>query len=158
MQIVVHYAEIGLKGRNRPRFEDRLLANLERALQPLGGVRTRKLFGRLLVELPDSKPFEEASARISRVFGVAWFARAILCEPTIEAIERATDQALGGRTFESFGVRARRPDKTHPYTSRELEAHIGSAHREADRRARRPGRPRRVDRDPRALARGGRLL
>ena len=126
MQIVVHYAEIGLKGRNRPRFEDRLLANLERALHPLGGVRTRKLFGRLLVEIPDSKPFEEARARIGRVFGVAWFGRATLCDPTLEAIERACDHVLRDRSFESFGVRARRPDKTHPFTSREIETRIGS--------------------------------
>lgn len=125
MQIVVHYAEIGLKGRNRPRFENRLLGNLESALHPLGVIRTRKLFGRLLVEIPDSKPFEEASRRIGCVFGVAWFGRATLCDPTMEAIERACDDMLRGRSFESFGVRARRPDKTHAFRSREIESRIG---------------------------------
>lgn len=125
MQIVVHYAEIGLKGRNRPKFEKRLVANLERALRSLRPVKARRLFGRLLVELPDDKPFEEASARIRRVFGVAFFGRAIVCEPSIAAIEQAVERAIEGRHFSTFSVRARRTDKSHPFGSRELEAHIG---------------------------------
>jgi thiamine biosynthesis protein ThiI len=100
--------------------------DLEQALRPLGPVKARRLFGRLLVELPDDKPFEEASARIRRVFGVAFFGRAILCEPSIAAIEQAVGRALEGRSFETFSVRARRADKSHPFGSRELEAHIGS--------------------------------
>ena len=51
--LAVHYAEIGLKGRNRPRFESRLRKNIERALGRPDSMRIHNLYGRLLVELPD---------------------------------------------------------------------------------------------------------
>ncbi len=49
MLVAVHYAEIALKGRNRPRFEGALKKALARALGPLGEIRIESLFGRLLV-------------------------------------------------------------------------------------------------------------
>ncbi|HXZ84147.1 MAG TPA: tRNA uracil 4-sulfurtransferase ThiI [Myxococcota bacterium] len=125
MQVVVHYSEIGLKGRNRPSFEERLRRNLERALAPLGG-RVSRLYGRLLVELGDSVDWTEAEARLRRVFGVAFFGRATACAPELPEIERAVDRLVDGCTFESFGVRARRVDKQHPLSSRELNERLGA--------------------------------
>ncbi|MFQ5513526.1 MAG: tRNA uracil 4-sulfurtransferase ThiI [Myxococcota bacterium] len=126
MKIAVHYAEIGLKGRNRPRFEARLCENLERALRPLVPPRIRKLFGRLLVELPPDTPFEAAATRIGRVFGVAYFSRASVCKPTLEAIESMVDGFIKEQSFESFGVRVRRSEKSHPFTSSELAVRLGT--------------------------------
>jgi thiamine biosynthesis protein ThiI len=127
VHVVVHYAEIGLKGRNRPRFEAQLLDNLSRALAPLGTVRGRRLFGRLMLELPDDVPFAEVERRLERSFGVANFGRATVCEPTLAAIERAVDAFIAERPrFASFGVRARRPEKQHDFSSRDVERVIGS--------------------------------
>ena len=67
MRFVVHYAEIGLKGRNRPRFEGALRRNLERTLAPLGSVRVSNLWGRLLVDLPDAD-LRRARERLRRVY------------------------------------------------------------------------------------------
>ncbi|MGH9034633.1 MAG: hypothetical protein ACRD0O_02630, partial [Acidimicrobiia bacterium] len=64
--LLLHYHEIGLKGRNRPRFERQLTHNLERALGDSAG-RIRLVSGR--VEVTDPKP--DALERTSRVFGVA---------------------------------------------------------------------------------------
>ena len=69
MQFVVHYAEIGLKGKNRPRFEAALRANLVRALGPLEPVRVKSLYGRILVELPEDADRGRAEERIAGVFG-----------------------------------------------------------------------------------------
>ena len=128
MQLVVHYAEIGLKGRNRPRFERQLRTNLERALKPrCGGVRISRLYGRLLVELADEVPFEEVAARLRNVFGVAFFSRVTSCAPTLEAMRAAVLEHVGTRSFESFGVRARRVDKSKPWTSETLNRELGAA-------------------------------
>jgi thiamine biosynthesis protein ThiI len=124
VQVAVHYSEIGLKGRNRPRFEQCLRANLERALAGLGA-RISRLYGRLLVELPDSADWKRVEGRLRRVFGVAFFGRASVCPPEIEAIERAVDALVDGRAFESFGVRTRRADKSHPWSSLELNERLG---------------------------------
>ena len=122
----MHYAEIGLKGRNRPRFEDRLRSNLERALAPLARVRSRRLWGRLLLELPDDAPPAEVAQRIAKVFGVAYASVATSAEPTLEAIGALVDRFVAGRTFGSFGVRARRVDKSLPFRSRDLAREIGA--------------------------------
>jgi len=122
----VHYAEIGLKGKNRPRFEDRLRTNLERALQPFGRVKARRLFGRLLVELPDGAPEPAVAARIAKVFGVAYASVASVTEPTREALVALVDRFTSERSFASFGVRVRRVDKSLPFRSRELEVELGA--------------------------------
>ena len=130
MRIAIHYAEIGLKGRNRPLFEGRLLGNLQRVLDPLaapGEVRLRRLFGRLVVDLPDHIPFEQVSRRIGETFGVAHFGRARSCAPQPEEIEKTTVEWMSDRRPESFGIRVRRIEKRHPFRSQELAERLGSA-------------------------------
>jgi thiamine biosynthesis protein ThiI len=125
VQVAVHYAEIGLKGRNRPWFEQTLRRRLALALKPLGRVRIEPLFGRLLVELPDG-PFEAARERLERVFGVAYFGRVTRCEPTPDAIAMAAETLVSKQDARTFGVRARRTDKRHPFTSMELARSVGA--------------------------------
>ena len=126
MQIVVHYAEIGLKGKNRPRFEERLKENLARSLRSLVRPRIRTLYGRLLLELPEGTPFEEVQSRLKTVFGVAYFSRVTVCGTQLEEIESQVDDYVKSRHFESFGVKVRRTDKTHPYKSNELAQRLGT--------------------------------
>ncbi len=126
MLYVVHYAEIGLKGRNRPRFEGGLRANLERQLAPLGEVGARRLWGRLLVELPDGVAREQVRSRLAQVFGVAYFSEASVCEPELAAIQKMVDEFIAGRSFASFGIRARRSEKSHPFTSSQLAVSLGA--------------------------------
>ena len=125
MKVVVHYAEIGLKGRNRPRFEDCLRQNLERAFAPLGKVRARRLFGRLLVELPDGSDPARVAEILSRVFGVAYGSVASRGVPTREGVFELVDRFVAERSFKSFGVRVRRVDKSLPFGSQELAIELG---------------------------------
>ena len=126
MHVVVHYSEIALKGRNRPRFEQLLRRQLLRVLAPLGSVVVRRLFGRLLVELTPDTDFEEVSRRVSQVFGVAYFSRASVLEPTLEGIQQGVDSLVDRTAFETFGVRVRRADKKYPWTSTELNRDLGA--------------------------------
>ena len=126
MHVVVHYAEIALKGRNRPRFEQLLRRQLRRVLTPLGCRDVRSLYGRLLVELPAGVDFGEVSRRIEQVFGVAYFSRASMLEPTLEELRRGVDALVDQASFETFGVRVRRADKKHPWTSSELCRELGA--------------------------------
>ena len=125
MKVVVHYAEIGLKGKNRPRFEDCLRVNLERALSGLGPVRGRRLFGRLLLELPDTAPPAAVAECISRVFGVAYASVATSGPPTREGILALVDRFVSEREFKTFGVRVRRVDKSLPFRSQDLAIELG---------------------------------
>ena len=52
--VILHYNEIGLKGKNRPFFIRLLAQRVERAAAGTGGTsRVRKLHGRLLLEIPE---------------------------------------------------------------------------------------------------------
>ncbi|MBM4337279.1 MAG: tRNA 4-thiouridine(8) synthase ThiI [Deltaproteobacteria bacterium] len=126
LKLVVHYAEVGLKGRNRPRFEKTLCENLVRALAPLGRARARRLYGRILLEAPEGAELAAIAARLERVFGVAYFSVATTFEPTREAITAAVDAYVGSRSFTSFGVRVRRIDKALPFRSNELAGELGA--------------------------------
>jgi thiamine biosynthesis protein ThiI len=126
VKLVVHYAEIGLKGKNRPRFEKTLCENLERALAPLGKAEVRRLYGRILVEAPEGASPEAVAERLRRVFGVAYSSVASTAEPTREAIVELVDAFVAGRSFASFGVRVRRVDKALPFRSHELAAELGA--------------------------------
>jgi thiamine biosynthesis protein ThiI len=126
VEIVVHYAEVGLKGRNRRHFEDRLIRNIARSLGGVAEPRIRWRFGRLLVEIPDETPFDVVRARLERVFGIAYFSRATVCEATLPSIEHAVDARVDACRFQSFGVRARRSDRSHPFTSQELNERLGA--------------------------------
>jgi thiamine biosynthesis protein ThiI len=76
---VVHYAEIGLKGKNRPDFEKQLIRNIE-AKQAVK--KAKRLPGRILMEAEG--PFD-----LRRVFGVAWWAEVIQVEAAVEVIADA---------------------------------------------------------------------
>jgi len=71
---LIHYSEIGLKGRNRSMFEDQLIRNVYRCLRGLGRVAVRRLFGRFRLDIDNEENVLEAEARLSRVFGIAYYA------------------------------------------------------------------------------------
>lgn len=126
--IVVHYAEIGLKGGNRPWFEGRLRENLAAALRPIPAARVRRERGRLVVEMEGAAPadLEAACDLVSRVPGVKWFAPSAGVEREIGAIEReVVARSLEGSG--SFAVDTRRADKRFPLDSMEVNRRVGAA-------------------------------
>lgn len=124
--LLVHYHEIGLKGRNRPRFESALRRNLEVSLgSSASQVRLRP--GRL--EVRDPGP--EALDRVCRVFGVANVALATVVPAdldTVVAAGLAAAEAADRQTpFSSFAVRARRARTTFPHSSQLVNETLGEA-------------------------------
>jgi thiamine biosynthesis protein ThiI len=123
--VVVHYHEIGLKGRNRGFFEKRLVENLKAAV---GGATqgVEVMNGRLLVRT-DGPATEHVCERIGRVFGVAFLAPALVVEADIGVLERTAVELLAGRSFETFAIAARRATKGFALTSREINIALGAA-------------------------------
>jgi len=124
--IVVHYHEIGLKGRNRGFFERHLVRNLEGALGGCEYDGVEVITGRLLVHTP-SEPGAEILARIGTVFGVASFAPVAITRADIEAMTHATLDMLSVRSFGTFAIAARRATKELPITSRQINVELGAA-------------------------------
>ncbi len=120
---VLHYAEVALKGNNRAEFVRALRRSINRAL---AGVEHRLTLyeGRFLVETSGDEA--ETERRLSRVFGVSWFAPISSVAPEYAKILSAVlDSARSGPPG-SFKIFARRSDKTFPLTSQELATRLGA--------------------------------
>ena len=123
--VIVHYQEIALKGRNRPWFIKRLVENVRAVLVDLDVVRVRSLIGRIEIVLGQHADWDEVRTRLSRVFGVANFARARRVGRSMEEITVAILSDLAGCEARSFRVTARRADKAYAMTSPEIERLVG---------------------------------
>jgi len=125
-QLLVHYQEIGLKGRNRPVFERMLAKNLRRALaDSASGVRL--VSGRILVDEP--KP--DALERVTRVFGVANVQPVVTAAADLDTIVRraveVAEDADAHQPFATFAVRARRARTGFADTSQRVNELVGDA-------------------------------
>jgi thiamine biosynthesis protein ThiI len=123
---LVHYHEVSLKRGNRPLFLRLLQQNLARATGDLGPARIVQLPGRIMLDLADHRDPEAVAERLARVPGVANLALAERTASSLEAMERAVERAVGGRTFASFRITARRAFKTFPLSSVDLNRALGA--------------------------------
>jgi tRNA uracil 4-sulfurtransferase len=123
--IVVHYKELALKGRNRPWFIRILVRNLETALAGLDIAAIRSIMGRIEIELGPRADWDEARARVRRVFGIANFSYANRGPHDFASLAEAIVRDLGDRDAASFRVSATRADKRLPFTSPQVEREVG---------------------------------
>ena len=129
--IVVHYKELALKGKNRPWFIKHLVRNLRTALAGLDVKSVRSVTGRIEIDLGAGAQWEAASARIARVFGIANYSFAGRAPLDLDGIAAAILADVGDRRPQSFRVSARRSDKRFPFTSPQIERHVGGRIQEA---------------------------
>lgn len=124
--ILAKYGEIILKGLNRHIFEDRLVANIRKAVG--GGVHVYKSRAAIYAEPPEGADIDEITAKISRVFGIVSVTRACISEKELSkigdsAVSYLREQLLAAS---SFKVEAKRADKTFPLKSPEICREVGA--------------------------------
>ncbi|MEM1557653.1 MAG: tRNA uracil 4-sulfurtransferase ThiI [Thermoproteota archaeon] len=125
---VIHYSEIGLKGRNRPFFEKKLVENVRRVLKGVSDGGVRRLQGRLVFPLGGSD-FQRIVESIKSVFGVSWFAFASVSEPNLDSIKKIVIEEASKvvEKEDTLKVEVKRADKSFPITSLELSKILGEA-------------------------------
>lgn len=124
--IVIHYSEIGLKGKNREFFEQRLMGNIRKAL----GKNVKKVYrryGRIVCELTDKIETEKVKNTLALLPGVSNFAFAKRVELDIEKIKRSAIALLKQRKFETFKIEASRSNKKFLLTSRQINEIVGDS-------------------------------
>lgn len=127
--ILVHYHEIGLKGRNRSVFEKRLQKNLEALLRDYPIVTIHRISGRILVFLKEGTSLAVANQCTDAILGVPGVAR-VSCgfkvERDMALMGQAAVLSLGeAGAFESFKVSARRNHTDFPIDSMQMNRDIG---------------------------------
>ena len=128
--ILIKNGELALKGLNRCNFEDTLIKNMKRRLKPLGNVKIYKSQSTIYVEPEDDDyNFEEALDWVSKIFGIAGFSRAGVCEKNIEDILSHSVSYLKTvmQSVKTFKVETKRADKHFPLTSPQISAEVGAA-------------------------------
>lgn len=126
--ILIKNGELTLKGLNRCNFEDILIKNIRKSIRDLGECNIRKAQSTIFIEPKDEGfDFNEALERIKRVFGIAGFSRACVCEKSMDDIIAKSPDYLRDdlKKVKTFKVEAKRADKRFPLTSPEICREIG---------------------------------
>ncbi|MBP5580007.1 MAG: tRNA 4-thiouridine(8) synthase ThiI [Ruminococcus sp.] len=126
--ILVKYGEMALKGLNKKTFEDMLIKNIKRRLKPLGHFQlTSAQSTTYITPLDEDIDLNEAADRVGKIFGIAAYCRACVCEKNFEDIcnksyEYLDEVLSSARTFK---VNAKRSDKAFPMKSPEICMELG---------------------------------
>jgi len=122
---IVHYSEIGLKGKNRAFFEKRLINNLRKALEGTGYAHIRRISGRFLIELKEDSDLDEIQKRLSKVFGISHYSLAHVSQQDIDRLKSDALSLVKECNFNTFKVYTKRSHKNFPLTSPEINAQVG---------------------------------
>jgi thiamine biosynthesis protein ThiI len=138
--IIIHYGEIGLKGKNQPDFRNELKSNIRFRLRSLGFEwAVRYAHSYFYVDVPENSADQLATAveALLHLPGIAWLARGlnlsrdeffsgqdinydIIEQPLLLAVKEKYQDDL------AFAVRANRADKRLPNKSMDYERRFGS--------------------------------
>ena len=124
---LVHYHEIGLKGKNRSIFENQLVTNLKCALRDTPLKCVKRICGYILVT------FEGGATRdyqdlIGKVPGVARVSLAHECPRDLAEYSQAAIVSLGeAGSFSTFKVHAHKSSTDYPFHTLDINRQVGAA-------------------------------
>lgn len=125
--LIVKYGEIGVKGKNRYIFENKLIKNVKNILKPIGKFNVYKEYGRIYVDL-DGYDYEEVVEEVRKVFGIVGVCPAVRAEKDYNLLKELALKMLEEKIeqgYKSFKVDSRRGDKDFKLTSQEMSLDIG---------------------------------
>ncbi|MEA3357253.1 MAG: tRNA uracil 4-sulfurtransferase ThiI [Patescibacteria group bacterium] len=131
---LIHYGEIGLKGKNRSDFERKLRKNILYRLKNVisessAPPQVKILQKYLTLTVPDKTNIAKVTAVLKKTYGIQWFAHTQTL-PRASEIDQITKKLVlqansNPKPNGSFKVSCKRADKTFPLKSPEIEKLIG---------------------------------
>ncbi|HBF3360312.1 TPA: tRNA 4-thiouridine(8) synthase ThiI [Clostridioides difficile] len=125
--LIVKYGEIGVKGKNRYIFENRLIRNIRNMLKPIGRFNVYKEYGRIYVDLEDYD-YEEVIEEVRKVFGIVGVCPGVRTKKDYDTLKEIALKMLEEKIeagYKTFKVESRRGDKSFGLTSQEMSMDIG---------------------------------
>lgn len=129
--IIIHYSEIGLKGKNRAFFEQKLKGNIQQALGK--DFLIKKIPSAFLVQ-PKKEINQEIIEKLKKIFGIAYF---VITQKSkvnlkkdnpkrvIDCLGKEIWEAVKNKKFKTFKVRAKRSQKDFSLISPQIERAVG---------------------------------
>ena len=132
--ILVHYHEIGLKGHNRSRFEDRLVSNIlnltKKKDENSAVASVKKISGRIVAYLQEGTSREtqlKLENFLSKIPGVQRVSAGFKCDYNYDVMKKlAVEALLDAAAFETFKVQARRNHTDFAIDSMTMNKEIGA--------------------------------
>tara|TARA_Y100000310_G_scaffold294203_1_gene324498 strand:+ start:10615 stop:11784 length:1170 start_codon:yes stop_codon:yes gene_type:complete len=122
---VVHYAEIAIKGKNRPLFERQLIENIVKSIKGLKSNGVKRRYGRVIVNLKEDSMIEEIKNKLPMVPGISSFSPAFKTNHEIENIKARSLELLKESDAKSFYIKSKRSFKQFPLKSLEIAKEVG---------------------------------
>lgn len=119
--LLVRFGEVHLKGQNRPYFLRKLVSNVRRAVEDIGG---HVWLADSRIYVSQAQDMAQCIERVCKVFGVHSVSPAVEMDKDYEAIAAKCVEMMRGKTG-SFKVSARRSDKRFPMDSMVLQRELG---------------------------------
>ena len=124
---LVHYHEIGLKGKNRSIFENQLVTNLKCALRDTPLKCVKRICGYILVTFEDGAT-RDYQDLIGKVPGVARVSLAHECPRDLAEYSQAAIVSLGeAGSFSTFKVHAHKSSTDYPVHTLDINRQVGAA-------------------------------
>lgn len=123
--LLLKCGELVLKGLNRRRFEERLIANLRRRMPDSVKITAGQSI--IYVWITQQGDGDAALAAAKRVFGIVSICRAVMCEKSVESITETAAQYLEQEltAAKRFKVETKRGDKRFPLNSIQVSQAVG---------------------------------
>ncbi len=124
MNILIHYAEIGIKGKNRSNFENLLMDNIRKKAEGIIEHIKREP-GHFVATLAEGAEIEKAISILKCIPGIAYFMPCIKSSLRIEEICKDTLNLLKDKEFTTFKIDAKRRDKNIQLRSVDINQKVG---------------------------------
>ena len=129
--ILCHYAEVGLKIGNRGFFENWLKQNIKSSLLTVIQKQEfdiKRIHGRILIELNNdiTNNKDDITRVLSDTFGLAYFAFAKTVSQDIRIIREESLSILNESQFDTFKIKARRPDHRFILSAQQVNEDVGA--------------------------------
>lgn len=122
--LLIKYGELALKGDNRSFFENKLVSNIKESLKDFNDIKIEKMHGRIYIEYVDK--VDNILEKLEKVFGIVGIAKAKKVDLNMEEIYDTAIKIMGAYGGKSFKVVTRRPNKSFPYESLEINRIVGA--------------------------------
>ncbi len=123
---LIRYGEIGLKGKNRHFFENKLTSNIKRSLIDVADCRIQHYRGRNFVEVINGDS-AAVSSKLRQIFGIVSFSPVATAGLSMENIKEVAARELGkvAKPGITFKVETKRANKRFPLRSPEVSCDVG---------------------------------
>ncbi|MBU1974881.1 MAG: tRNA 4-thiouridine(8) synthase ThiI [Nanoarchaeota archaeon] len=122
--IVIHYHEIGLKGKNRLHFIKMLINNVKKKCEPME-FRYIIESGQVTLEI-EKKDEKKYSEILDKIPGIAFFSIATRTTLDLDDIKNEVITVLKKKDFSTFRITTKRHDKNHGTQSQEVNRQVGA--------------------------------